>query len=33
MRETIRLTSMLTQEQIPQEQRQQLLEAFRAWTA
>jgi len=33
MRETIRLTGMLTQEQIPQEQRQQLLEAFRAWTA
>jgi anti-sigma factor RsiW len=31
MRETIRLTGMLTEEQIPDEQKQQLLEAFRDW--
>lgn len=33
MRETIRLTGMLTEEQIPEEQKQELLEAFRTWTA
>ena len=33
MRETIRLTGMLTEEQIPQDQKQRLLEAFRTWTA
>lgn len=33
MRETIRLTGMLTEEQIPDEQKQELLEAFRTWTA
>jgi len=32
LRETIRLTGMLTEEQIPSEQKQQLLEAFRDWT-
>jgi len=32
MRETIRLTGMLTEEQIPDEQKQQLLGAFRGWT-
>ncbi len=32
MRETIRLTGMLTEEQIPDEQKQELLEAFRGWT-
>jgi len=32
MRETIRLTGMLTEEQIPQEQKQTLLDAFRSWT-
>lgn len=32
MRETIRLTGMLTEEQIPEEQKRRLLEAFRAWT-
>ena len=32
MRETIRLTGMLTEEQIPQEQKAKLLEAFRGWT-
>ena len=31
MRETIRLTGMLTEEQIPQEQKADLLEAFRSW--
>jgi anti-sigma factor RsiW len=33
MRETIRLTGMLTEEQIPEEQKRDLLEAFRTWTA
>ena len=33
MRETIRLTGMLTVEQIPEEQQRRLLEAFRTWTA
>jgi hypothetical protein len=33
MRETIRMTGMLTEEQIPEEQRQDLLAAFRTWTA
>jgi anti-sigma factor RsiW len=33
MRETIRLTGMLTEEQIPEDQKQRLLEAFRSWTA
>ena len=32
MRETIRLTGMLTEEQIPGEERQRLLDAFRDWT-
>ena len=32
MRETIRLTGLLTEEQIPEEQKQELLEAFRGWT-
>lgn len=32
LRETIRLTGMLTEEQIPNEQKQQLLEAFQDWT-
>jgi len=32
LRETIRLTGMLTEEQIPGEQKEQLLEAFRDWT-
>lgn len=32
MRETIRLTGMLTEEQIPEEQKRQLLDAFREWT-
>ena len=31
MRETIRLTGMLTEEQIPEEQKRRLLVAFRAW--
>ena len=31
MRETIRLSGMLTEDQIPQEQRDQLLSAFRDW--
>ena len=31
--ETIRLTGMLTEEQIPQEQKAKLLEAFRSWRA
>jgi anti-sigma factor RsiW len=31
MRETIRLTGGLTEEQIPEEQRRELLEAFREW--
>ena len=33
MRETIRLTGMLTEEQIPEEQKRELLEAFRTWVA
>lgn len=33
MRETIRLTGRLTEEQIPEDQTQRLLEAFRSWTA
>jgi anti-sigma factor RsiW len=33
MRETIRLTGMLTEEQIPDEQKTALLEAFRTWRA
>jgi anti-sigma factor RsiW len=32
MRETIRVTGMLTEEQIPVQQKEQLLEAFRDWT-
>ena len=32
MRETIRLTGMLTEDQIPHEQKRELLEAFRSWT-
>jgi len=32
MRETIRVTGMLTEEQIPVEQKEQLLGAFRDWT-
>lgn len=32
MRETIRLTGMLTEEQIPEEQKTALLDAFRGWT-
>ena len=32
MRETIRLTGMLTEEQIPEGQKQKLLDAFRDWT-
>lgn len=31
MRETIRLTGMLTEEQIPEEQKTALLDAFRTW--
>jgi predicted anti-sigma-YlaC factor YlaD len=31
MRETIRLTGMLTEEQIPADQRDRLLRAFRDW--
>jgi predicted anti-sigma-YlaC factor YlaD len=31
MRETIRLTGMLTEEQIPEDQKAELLEAFRTW--
>lgn len=31
MRETIRLTGMLTEEQVPDDQRDALLEAFRNW--
>jgi anti-sigma factor RsiW len=33
IRETIRLTGMLTEEQIPTEQRETLLDAFRDWRA
>jgi anti-sigma factor RsiW len=32
MRETIRLTGMLTEEQIPDAERERLLDAFRDWT-
>lgn len=32
LRETIRLTGMIDEEQIPDEQKRRLLEAFRAWT-
>jgi anti-sigma factor RsiW len=32
MREAIRLTGMVTEEQIPQEQKAALLDAFRDWT-
>ena len=32
LRETIRLTGMLTEDQIPDEQKRRLLEAFRDWT-
>jgi anti-sigma factor RsiW len=32
MRETIRLTGMLTEEQVPEEQKRKLLTAFRTWT-
>ena len=32
MRETIRLTGMLSEEQIPEDQKRQLLDAFRTWT-
>jgi anti-sigma factor RsiW len=33
IRETIRLTGMLTEDQIPVEQRDALLDAFRGWRA
>ena len=33
MRETIRLTGMLTEEQIPEDQKRDLLVAFRSWTS
>jgi anti-sigma factor RsiW len=32
MRETIRLSGMLTEEQVPEGHMQQLLDAFRTWT-
>jgi hypothetical protein len=32
MRETIRLTGMLTEEQVPDEQMRRLLGAFRTWS-
>jgi anti-sigma factor RsiW len=32
MKETIRLTGMLTEEQIPEDQKRRLLEAFQGWT-
>jgi anti-sigma factor RsiW len=32
LRETIRLSGMVREEQIPEEQKQRLLEAFRGWT-
>ncbi|HEX5949556.1 MAG TPA: zf-HC2 domain-containing protein [Actinomycetota bacterium] len=32
MRETIRLTGLIREEQIPEEEKQRLLEAFRGWT-
>ena len=31
MRDTIRLTGMLTEEQVPDEQKERLREAFRTW--
>ena len=31
MRETIRLTGMLTEEQVPEDQKERLREAFRGW--
>ena len=31
MRETIRLTGMIREEEIPEEERQRLLQAFRGW--
>jgi predicted anti-sigma-YlaC factor YlaD len=33
MRETIRLTGMVREEEIPEEEKQRLLEAFRGWTS
>ena len=33
VRETIRLTGMLTEEQIPEQEKQRLLAAFRDWTS
>lgn len=32
IRETIRLTGMIREEQIPEEEKHRLLEAFRGWT-
>jgi anti-sigma factor RsiW len=32
MRETIRLTGMIREEEIPEAERQRLLDAFRGWT-
>lgn len=32
MRETIRLSGMLTEDQIPEDKKHQLLDAFRTWT-
>lgn len=32
LRETIRLTGMIDEEQVPDEQKRRLLEAFRDWT-
>jgi anti-sigma factor RsiW len=32
MRQTIRLTGMLAEEEIPEEQKRELLAAFRGWT-
>jgi anti-sigma factor RsiW len=32
MRETIRLTGMLTEDQVPDDQKRALVEAFRGWT-
>jgi predicted anti-sigma-YlaC factor YlaD len=32
MRETIRLTGMLTEDQVPEEQKVALLDAFRSWS-
>ena len=33
MRETIRLTGKLTEDQVPEEQKAALLDAFRSWSA